>query len=109
MNRLARSVIVLAGLGPGFLLSGCRRAEPPPEETPPAPVKVAQAAPVVFGEWTELIGATKPLPGHATRITAPVEGHVLSILQDENGRPLAEGQAVTKDQVIVRLDDRVAR
>jgi RND family efflux transporter MFP subunit len=100
---------VLGGLASGLLLSGCKRAEPPPEEAPLAPVKAERAAEAEFGEWTELIGATQPLPGRAARITAPVEGHVLTILQDENGRPIAEGQPVTKGQTIARLDDRVAR
>jgi RND family efflux transporter MFP subunit len=74
-----------------------------------APVKTEPAEEAIFGEWTELIGATQPLPGNAARITAPVEGHVLSVLTDDEGRPLREGQTVAKGQVVVRLDDRVAR
>ncbi len=92
------------------LLPGCRK--PPTaaeEEVWIAPVKVAPARALSLAEWTELIGATQPLPGRAARVTAPVEGHVLSILQDEHGQPVAEGQKVKKGEVIVRLDDRVAR
>jgi RND family efflux transporter MFP subunit len=103
MNRRAHAALLI-----GILLSGCKKAEPP-EPPQMAPVKVEHATEATFGEWTELIGATQPLPGRAARITAPVEGHVLTILQDEKGRPIAEGQTVTPGQLIARLDDRVAR
>lgn len=104
----ASCFLLLCGLT-GGLLPGCRRAAPTEEEeVPPAPVKAVHAELAAFGEWTELIGATQALPGHVARITAPVEGHVVSLLRDDKDRPVAEGQAVEKDQLIVRLDDRVA-
>src|SRR6516225_2567929 len=91
-----------------LLLAGCRQA-PPPEETPPAPVKAQGAVSATFGEWTELVGATQPLPDLIARITAPVEGHVVSVLTDENGKPVREGQRVEKNQLIVQLDERAVR
>src|SRR5260370_12444428 len=112
MNRPLRAFcfLLLCGLASGQLLSGCRRAAPPEEEeAPPAPVTAVHAEFAQFGEWTELIGATQALPGHVARVTAPVEGHVVSLLKDDTDRPVAEGQTVEKDQLIVRLDDRVAR
>jgi multidrug efflux pump subunit AcrA (membrane-fusion protein) len=107
MTPSARALFFLM-LG-GLLLAGCR--QPPPAEEPPpvAPVKAEPAKFGVFGEWTELIGTTQPLPGHLARVTAPVEGHVVSVLKDEKGQPVAEGQTVAGEQVIVKLDDRVAR
>ncbi len=109
MMRLARAAVLLGGLACALPASGCRQAAPPDEEVAIAPVKVEPAEETKFGEWTELIGATQPLPGRVARVTAPVEGHVLSILTDENGKAIAEGQRVAKSQVVVRLDDRVAR
>jgi RND family efflux transporter MFP subunit len=91
-----------------LLLAGCRQA-PPPEETPPAPVKAQGAVSATFGEWTELVGATQPLPDRIARITAPVEGHVVSVLTDENANPVREGQRVEKNQLIVQLDERAVR
>jgi RND family efflux transporter MFP subunit len=58
-------------------------------------------------EWTELVGTTQPLPDHAARVTAPVEGWVLSVLQNAAGKPVAEGQPVQKGDVLVRLDATV--
>jgi HlyD family secretion protein len=93
-----------------FLPLGCARApKPAEEEAPPAPVKVAAAQTVPLGEWTELLGTTQPLPQHAARITAAVEGRVVSILGDGRGKAVAEGERVEAGQVIVQLDDRVAR
>jgi RND family efflux transporter MFP subunit len=102
--------VLSCGFACCFPLSGCKRAPgPAEEETQIAPVKAEHAEAAVFGEWTELIGATQPVPGRIARITAPLEGHVLSVLQGDNGKPIAEGQTVEKEQVIARLDDRVAR
>jgi RND family efflux transporter MFP subunit len=60
-----------------------------------------------LGEWTELLGTTQPLPDRMARVSASVEGHVVSLLEGKNG--LAEGQRVAAGQVIARLDDRVPR
>ena len=74
----------------------CGSAPPPtPEgEPPPAPVKWATARVMAVGEWTEAIGTTQPLPDSAARVTAPVEGQVVSVLQGLGGKPLVEGQPV---------------
>jgi RND family efflux transporter MFP subunit len=60
-------------------------------------------------EWTELVGTTQQLPDHTARVTAPVEGRVLSVLQDAAGKPIVEGQMVQAGDVLVRLDDTVLR
>ena len=58
-------------------------------------------------EWTEAIGTTQPLPNHSARISAAVEGHVLTVLRDEHGGTVVEGQEVKAGQVVVQLDDSV--
>jgi RND family efflux transporter MFP subunit len=100
-----------AGLLLAGLLAGCRHnAEPPAEEkVPPAPVKWEGIRQLVLEEWTELVGTTEPLPDHAARVTAPVEGRVLSVLQGAAGKPVAEGQQVQAGDVLVKLDDTILR
>jgi RND family efflux transporter MFP subunit len=110
MSPLARSLLLLTSclvLSAG--VTGCSKAPAPEEEVWIAPVKVAPARQITIGELTEMIGATQPLPGRGGRITAPVEGHVVSVLTDDMGHAIQEGQAVEKDQVVARLDDRVVR
>jgi HlyD family secretion protein len=105
MTRPVRSVRPLLLVAVACLPVGCKRAAPPPEEKlPPAPVKWEGPRQVVLEEWTELFGTTEPLPDHAARVTAPVEGPVLSVLQGAAGKPVAEGQPVEKGDVLVRLD-----
>jgi multidrug efflux system membrane fusion protein len=98
-------VFVLTG---AFLLAclplGCGRKPAPEEAKPPAPVKWMEARQLFPEEWTELLGTTQPLPGRAARITAPVEGEVVSVLQGPNGKTVVEGQEVKKGDVIARLD-----
>src|SRR5262245_32085570 len=102
-------------LGAGMLLAclagGCGgKAQPPAEEEAPvAPVKAVPAEKKQLAEWTELLGTTQPLPDRVARVSAPVEGHVLSVLGDGKGKTVAEGDRVAAGQVLVRLDDRVAR
>jgi RND family efflux transporter MFP subunit len=92
------------------LTLGCRAAPPPPEEEhPQAPVKAEAAKKVLLGEYTDLLGTTQPLPNHSARISAAVEGRVLSVLGDGQGSVVVEGEQVKAGQVIVRLDDRVVR
>src|SRR5262249_49165372 len=43
------------------------------------------------------------------RVSAAVEGRVVSVLGDGKGAMVAEGERVRPDQVIVQLDDRVPR
>src|SRR5262245_35649690 len=99
--RLARAAAVaLAGLS-----LGCHRAAPPAaEKVPPAPVKWEAARQLFLEEWTELVGTALPLPDRAARITAPVEGRVVSLLQGAEGRAVTEGQPVRKGDVLARLD-----
>ncbi|HYT89747.1 MAG TPA: efflux RND transporter periplasmic adaptor subunit [Gemmataceae bacterium] len=92
------------------LLAGCKGAAPSSDEAPSqAPVQAEAAKKIVLGEWTDLLGTTQPLPNHSARISAPVEGRVLSVLRDGKGAEVTEGQQVKAGQVIVRLDDRVLR
>jgi RND family efflux transporter MFP subunit len=103
---------LLAGLLAAGCLSGCASKPPPPDETAaPAPVGVEPKKELIFGEWTEILGATQPLPGRSARVTAPIEGHVVWLLHDPaaKGQALVEGQRVEKGQVIGQLDDRIAR
>lgn len=91
---------------------GCKKGEEHAEggeEEHAAPVKWETAEKADLEEWTELLGITQPLPNHVARISAPIEGHVISLLTSENGKAIVEGQHVEKGQVIVRLDDRVLR
>src|SRR5262249_12019477 len=96
-----------------MLLAGCAGKPPaPPETSPPAPVQLATTRTLFFGEWTELLGATQPLPNRSARISAAVEGHVVWLLHDPAAKPeqtLVEGQRVDKGQIIGKLDDRVVR
>ena len=115
MRLLLRSPagVLLPGLF-AFLLasvSGCKRSAPAGEgeEKQVAPVKAVAARRVPLAEYTELLGGTQPLPQHAARVTAPVEGHVLWVLSDGSGPAVVEGQHVDKGQVIVQLDDRGVR
>jgi multidrug efflux pump subunit AcrA (membrane-fusion protein) len=91
--------------------AGCggQAAPPEAEKTPPAPVKWESARLLSLAEWTELLGTTQPLPEHVARITAAVEGRVLSVLKTADGKPLSEGQHVDAGTVIVHLDDRIVR
>lgn len=103
----------LAGLVLASCVVGCGGKPPAAaENAPPAPVEVATPRTLFFGEWTELLGATQPLPNRAARITAAVEGRVLWLLHDPAAKPdqaLVEGQRVDKGTIIGRLDDRIVR
>jgi hypothetical protein len=74
---------------------------------PPAPVKWEGLRQLVLEEWSELVGTTQPLPDHAARVTAPVEGRVVSVLQGHSGQTIVEGQVVRPGDVLVRLDATV--
>src|SRR5205823_1771170 len=76
-----------------------------------------------FGEWTELVGTTMPLPGRGAAVSTLVEGRVEWLLgkaaASDSRRlvkagpgdfaPVAEGQTVKEGQALIRLDDQVAR
>lgn len=112
-----RTRLVRAGrLGVGTFVvtlvvaAGCRDTPPPAEEkAPPAPVKWEGPIRGALEEWTELVGTTVPAPDRIARVTAPVEGRVLSVF-GEPGRPqIAEGQRVEKGAKLVQLDAAVVR
>src|SRR5947209_12381539 len=87
---------------------GCGRATPPaPEKVPPAPVKWEGPRQLFLEEWTELVGTTQPLPDHAARVTAPVEGRVVAVLKAAAGKPVEEGQPVQEGDALVKLDTTV--
>src|SRR5205823_346853 len=52
-------------------------------------------------------GTTQPLPGKVGQVSAAVEGHVLTVLENEDGKPIAEGDRVSAGEVLVQLDSRV--
>jgi RND family efflux transporter MFP subunit len=99
------AVLLLAGS-----LPGCKRAAPPPDEkVPPANVVWKTASENALKEWTELVGTTMPLPDRVARVTAPVEGRVLSVLSGTGDKPVVEGQHVDKGTVLVQLDATIIK
>jgi multidrug efflux pump subunit AcrA (membrane-fusion protein) len=107
---LCRFLFVMSALVLASLPLGCGAAPAAPEEekTPPATVKWEPARLLVLEEWTELLGTTQPLPDHEERITAPIEGRVLTILGSAE-KPLVEGQPVQPGDVIAQLDARLVQ
>src|SRR5437764_4403914 len=97
----------LAALAVACAPIGCNRAKPAEEKLPPAPVKWEGIRQLFLEEWTELVGTTQPLPDHAARVTAPVEGRVMSVLQGGSNKPIVEGQPVEKGAVLAQLDATV--
>lgn len=111
-SSLSRRVLSLGLLA--FLIVvplGCQKeAQPEPaEEEHAAPVKWEPAEKADLEEWTELLGTTQPLPNRIARISAGVEGVVLAVLPADKGKTVVEGQRVEAGQVLVKLDDRIAR
>jgi HlyD family secretion protein len=96
----------------GFALSlslGCSSAPPAAEKAPPAVVKWEGPQQVALEEWTELAGTTSPLPSRTARVTAPAEGRVISLLVDQAGKAVTEGQRIEKGTVLVQLDTTIAK
>jgi RND family efflux transporter MFP subunit len=87
----------------------CARQPEAPEKAPPAPVQAVGLREYGAGQWTDLSGTTQPLPRHAARISAAVDGKVESILTGADGKSLQEGQPVRAGDVVVQLDARVAQ
>ena len=105
--RFARGLLRLSGSILAAVV-GCSGAAHPPEETaPPAPVKWEPPISGALEEWTELIGTTVPVPDRIARVTAPVEGRVISVFGDAGSTPIAEGQRIEKGTPLVRLDPTV--
>jgi multidrug efflux system membrane fusion protein len=92
------------------LAAGCGRgAKPADEKAPPATVKWEGPLQSALEEWTELVGTTVPLPDRVARVSAPIEGRVLSVFGDASSSPVAEGQRVEKGAVLVQLDPTVVQ
>jgi RND family efflux transporter MFP subunit len=84
---------------------GCGRSSAPePEKSPPATVKWEEPLKGALEEWTELVGTTTPSPDRVARVTAPIEGRVLSILGESANPSVVEGQRVEKGTPLVQLD-----
>src|SRR5262249_34390237 len=64
---------------------------------------------VFLEEWTELLGTTQPLPDHVARVSAPLEGRVIALLQAPGGKPVQEGMQVHKGDVLAQLDATIAQ
>ncbi|MFL5342510.1 MAG: efflux RND transporter periplasmic adaptor subunit [Gemmataceae bacterium] len=91
------------------LAAGCKSAPPPEEKAPPATVVWKEPAQVALEERLEIAGITLPLPDRVARVTAPVEGRVVSLLGDSPGSPIVEGQRVEKGAVLVQLDATIVQ
>jgi HlyD family secretion protein len=101
------AAILVAALGVAFWtgwLWGGTPEPAPPEAVPLAPVKWLSSFEVECAEWTEVLGTTMPLPDRAARVTAPVEGRVISVLHGGQGIVMVEGQHVKKGDILVQLD-----
>lgn len=93
-----------------FFCLGCQRAAPPgPEKAPPAPVVWKTASLNSLEEWTELVGTTTPVPGRVARVSAAVEGRVVSVFGDAGGKGVVEGQRVEKGTVLAQLDTSITQ
>ena len=109
-DPLPRSAAHLLGLLAAVLPLGCGSPPAAEEEPPPAPVEVVRARQEMLDEWMPFDGTTQPLPGRQARITAAVQGTVRSVLPVGGRNPaVAEGARVHAGQVLVQLDDRIAR
>src|SRR5260370_2594333 len=84
-----------------------KSAAPSEEKAPPATVKWEGPLQGALEEWIELAGTTVPLPDRVARVSAPVEGRVMSIFGDSQSTPIIEGQRVVKGAVLVQLDATV--
>jgi RND family efflux transporter MFP subunit len=106
----SRPVVALTALLLASCPAGCNRAAPAADErVPPATVVWKTASENALKEWTELVGTTMPLPDRVARVTAPVEGRVLSVLGGAGGKPVVEGQHVEKGTVLVQLDATIIK
>jgi RND family efflux transporter MFP subunit len=103
VRLLVGAALLLAGL------PGCKPAKPHEEEKQTAPVKAEPARRVALGEYTELLGATEPLPGRAAHVSSPVAGQVLWVLGEGSGPAVTEGKHIDKDTILVQLDDRILK
>jgi RND family efflux transporter MFP subunit len=86
---------------------GCAKPAAQLEKAPPATVKWEGPLQSALEEYTELVGTTTPLPDRVARVSAAVEGRVLSVFGDSSSTPVAEGQRVEKGAVLVQFDPTV--
>ena len=106
---VSRTCLVVCCIGLSLCL-GCQRAAPPgAEKAPPAVVKWEAPLLSSLEEWTELVGTTMPVPDHAARVSAAVEGRVMSVFGDAGGKPIVEGQRVEKGTVLAQLDTSITQ
>src|SRR3954452_17155384 len=109
VSVLPKSISIIIGLCV-VLAAGCGRgAKPAEERAPPATVKWEGPLQGALEEWTESAGTTVPLLDHVARVTAPVEGRVVSVLSQGGSHPVTEGQRVAAGTVLVQLDDTLIR
>jgi RND family efflux transporter MFP subunit len=106
LRRWLALVAVLASLPVGCSKGPAGGGE---EKVPPATVKWQPASQNALEEWTELVGTTIPLPDRVARVSAPVEGQVLTVLTGTGGKPVIEGQRVNKGTVLLQLDDTIIK
>jgi multidrug efflux pump subunit AcrA (membrane-fusion protein) len=110
LGPLSRPVLTLAAVLLVCLPLGCKRTATAEEEkAPPATVKWEGALQSALEEWTELVGTTTPLPDRVARVTAPVEGQVVSVLTGPGGKQVAEGQRIDAGTALVQLDETVIK
>lgn len=83
---------------------GCSKPPVAADTPPPHVVQWTLPIPVIIREWTELLGTVQPLPERGARISARIDGHVLSVLQG-----VAEGDLIEKDTIIAQLDPSIAK
>lgn len=108
--RSCRVLRLPAGLLFLCFLAGCGGQAPPePERPPPAPVKAVLPWTTTLDAWTRFPGVTQPLTGHFAHVTAPIEGRVLSVLTAASGKSTGEGRWVDTGEVLVHLDETIAR
>jgi multidrug efflux pump subunit AcrA (membrane-fusion protein) len=75
------------------------------EKPPPHVVEWKGVTTVILREWTELLGTVQPLPQNLVRVSAPVEGVVVTVLPGD----LTEGQQVKEGTVLVQLYSKIAQ
>ncbi len=98
---------------PSVLLSaalGCSGKPAEEEKPPPHVVEWKGPADVILRDWTELLGTVQPLPENGVRVSAPVEGQVISVLPaGADGKTLKEGDTVKAGTLLVQLNARIAQ
>src|SRR5579872_5719234 len=110
LSNVAKTIPVSSRFWTPFLFAsllgvavGCGTVEPP-EKAPPATVELKRASENALEDWTELVGTSQPLPNRMARISARVEGSVVSVLLRSTDKAVAEGDKVTEGTVLVQLN-----